>query len=1471
VTLTFNGVNTCENSVPNPFTDYRLNVTFTNGSSTYSVPGFYAADGDAANTGAGCGNKWRVHFTPDATGIWNYTVSFRTGTNVAINSSASAGTPVVMLDGTSGSFSILPTDKTGKDFRAKGMLRYAGLHHFQFAETGDYYLKGGADSPENFLAYHEFDQTNDLGGGNDQTLVNGLHQYAPHVQDWNPSDPTWQSGKGKGIIGALNYLASQNANSVYFLTYNINGGDGLDTWMWTSYTERHRFDCSKLDQWEIVFSHMDLLGIQMHVVTQEQENDQSLGDSLRQLNDVRMLYYRELVARFSHHLAVQWNLGEENTNTNAERASFAQYIREMDAYDHPITVHMPNGVANTFYDTIFTTPSYLQYFEAASIQGTAGNYNSWAGNLRNESAAVGKKWAVYGDEQIPSVTSDGSNFDELRRDALWGNLMGGGAGVEWYFGYQGAFGDIQSEDFRAIEPLWQHTRYALEFFQNHLPFHLMAPGNNLLSNEGDNDLCLAKAGQVYAIYLESAGGNNTVLNISLPGSYDVKWYNPRAGGSLQNGSITTLNVTSPGNFLLGQPPVSGSGDWVVLITGNYTAMSISVSNNNVQCFGNNSGGATAIVANGAPPYSYQWSNGQSTSAASNLAAGLYKVTVTDAFAYSITDSVLITQPAALEIAGSVTVSGGYGQIFLNVSGGTSPYSYSWSSGDTTAGIDSLSSGIYCATVTDANGCTLSECDTIEIAPCEQPRFVCNDNNPCTIDSCISGQCVSTPVNCDDGDFCTNDICDEAGQCVHSTVTCDDSNACTLDSCDDGQCAHHPVACNDNNSCTTDSCVNGGCIFLAVNCNDQNLCTNDICDSLEQCVYTPINCADNNACTIDNCIPASGCNYSQVICPDDGSLCTTESCSVGQCISTPIVCNDNISCTTDACNNGQCAYTLINCNDSNPCTTDGCNNGQCVFTAIICNDNIACTADACNNGSCAYTPVECNDNNLCTTDACSSGQCIYTPVSLAVSSLTLINSVSDADVRILKNSDTINLAVTPSVNIRANVCQPLGSVKFVLNGSTYKTESSAPYALAGDASGNYNKWSVSTGLYTLTATPYSGTGASGAAGTGKTISLRVINQQAPACTTNSNCNDNNACTNDVCQTGQCVNSAINCSDNNLCTNDICSNGACTNPAIVCNDNNACTTDECVTATGCTYSTIANCCNSNADCNDNNPCTVDACSNGNCTYTQGGSEPSYLRIINPVKSYKKLKLGYSSTSLYNPKQNVTASGNNTLCITLRAVGTPEWSKIQVRPQGSGSAAVALGNYLSGAVPNWTTGCIPFSAFASVNFTQLSFIEMPFSNNANAFEIHIQRIRFTGGTTPFLWFGDTHTDNYHDGQSGSSSALIATLIAGSPCGGSSKMDASDSGTVESFLPEIRELKVYPVPFEKNLKIEFVSERKGTGMVKIISVTGQIIQSETMELETGGNQKIFYMPEELAAGIYFLEFRTENYRKFVKICKSQ
>lgn len=563
VTVDFDGPATSEDATPNPFRDYRLNVTFTHPESgtSYVVPGYFAADGDAANTSAKAGNKWRAHFAPDREGQWQATASFRSGTDVAMSLDPAAG-EAAAFDGASATFQVAPSDKSGRDFRGKGLLRYIGEHHLRHAGNNEYFLKGGADSPENFLGYFEFDDTWDTGARfNEGENKEGefVHHYAPHEQDWKDGDPLWQQTKGKGIIGALNYLAGKGMNSVYFLTYNIDGGDGKDVWMWTSPDVRDRYDCSKLDQWEIVFSHMDKIGLMLHVITQETENDSKIGGSAG-LNPERMLYYRELVARFGHHPAVVWNQGEENNTSDADRKEIARYIRELDPYDHPITVHTHNNRAPGFYDGLLGDP----HFEASSIQGRMENYNNDAIVMRQRTAEAGRKWAIFGDEQSTAQVgvmpdADDPGHDIPRVQALWGNLIGGGSGVEWYFGYNYPNMDLNCEDWRTRDAMWDQTRHALEFFRAHLPFWEMAPDNTLASRAKDARV-LAKPGEVYAVQLPSGG--TVSLNLA-EGEYSVRWYDPRAGGELREGSVTS--VQGPGVKPLGNPPAERNKDWVVLV------------------------------------------------------------------------------------------------------------------------------------------------------------------------------------------------------------------------------------------------------------------------------------------------------------------------------------------------------------------------------------------------------------------------------------------------------------------------------------------------------------------------------------------------------------------------------------------------------------------------------------------------------------------------------------------------------------------------------------------------------------------------------------------------------------------------------------------------------------------------------------------------------------------------------------------
>ncbi|MEM8485077.1 MAG: DUF5060 domain-containing protein [Bacteroidota bacterium] len=551
VTLTLDGPDASEMDEGNPFLDYRFDVTFTQGDRSFRVPGYFAADGDAAESSAHSGNKWRAHFMPDSTGSWAYEIAFVAGANIAVAEQLETGTPTIH-DGYSGTFEIADTDKTGRDHRGKGILRYVDKHYLQF-DNGEYFLKGGANSPENFLAYADFDSTYSV------KEIHPIKQYAAHEGDWTADDPTWQDGKGKGIIGALNYLSDAGMNAVYFLTMNVNG-DGQDVWPWTAHTERTRFDVSKLDQWNVVFDHMDRKGLMLHVVLQETENELLLDGG--NLGTQRKLYFRELVARFGHHHALTWNLGEENDeNSDAQRKAFADYIRNLDVYNHPITIHTFPGQ----YDDVYEPLLGFKNFDGPSLQ-LHGMENTYSETLTwyEASAASGRPWVVTVDEFGPfqvGVTEEGldSNHDAVRQLSLWPNLMAGGAGVEWYFGYETASHDLNNEDWRSRGTMWDYTRHALDFFQQHLPFSAMQPTANLTSK--DTAYVFADSGKVYALYLPSADS----VRITLPaGEYAAQWYNPRTGGELLSGEQTF--VYGPGQTSLGQPPADPTSDWALLLT-----------------------------------------------------------------------------------------------------------------------------------------------------------------------------------------------------------------------------------------------------------------------------------------------------------------------------------------------------------------------------------------------------------------------------------------------------------------------------------------------------------------------------------------------------------------------------------------------------------------------------------------------------------------------------------------------------------------------------------------------------------------------------------------------------------------------------------------------------------------------------------------------------------------------------------------
>ena len=569
VILTFDGPMTGETNEINPFLNYRLQVEFSKEDRVYSVPGFYAADGNAAESGESQGNKWQVVFCPDDFGLWNYHVTFLHGSNVAIANTDDDAKPLPG-HGYKGELYIKPTDKKGHDFRARGRIGYTGDHYLRFSGDGSPFLKAGADSPENFLGYVDFDNTY-YGGKGDSRAGEAdpntrLHRFETHSQDWRMGDPAWHGGKGKGMIGALNYLASKGINSVYMLTNNV-GGDGKDVFPWIEYnSDFTRFDVSKLAQWEIVFSHMDRLGMMCHFVTQETENELLLDSG--NLGLTRKLYYRELIARFSHHLGITWNLGEENGvapwlgygQNDRQRKDMASYFKQHDPYGNFVVVH-------TMIDPPLreeTLSNLLGYpdLNGPSLQTSIDDVHAETLKWRKRSAEKGIKWVVNSDEIGPASTGakpdeSDPDHDEIRHKVLWGNLMAGGGGVEWYFGYEFPHNDLNCEDWRSRDRLWEQTSLAVNFFQTHVPFTVMQPADSMVLPE--NHYCLARQDDLFLVYIPE--GAHTSVKTNPSKRYQVKWFDPRSGRLIPD-DTTYLGIDTLHVQLNGQ---DNRGDWVVMI------------------------------------------------------------------------------------------------------------------------------------------------------------------------------------------------------------------------------------------------------------------------------------------------------------------------------------------------------------------------------------------------------------------------------------------------------------------------------------------------------------------------------------------------------------------------------------------------------------------------------------------------------------------------------------------------------------------------------------------------------------------------------------------------------------------------------------------------------------------------------------------------------------------------------------------
>ncbi len=564
ITLSFAGPTAREtDDDPNPFLDYRLQVTLTApDGGTWEVPGFFAGDG----AGGAHGNVWRVRFSANQPGDWKYRASFRRGEKIAVDLRHDAGSPTAW-DGASGSFTVGPRDEQAPGFLKWGRLEYVGKHYLKFRD-GPYWLRGGTDSPENFLAYAGFDDTPPS------------HKYDAHRDDWQTGDPDWGDGRGRAIIGALNYLASKHVNSLYALLMNV-GGDGQDVWPWAKQPQSQgspendnlHFDVSKLDQWNEVFSHAQRKGIFLHLVFNEAEkaNKQELDNG--ELGVERKLYYREMIARFGHHLALEWNLCEEYNiafDFGAERVrAFADYVRAVDPYSHPVTVHSAGDPTKALQFTFGD-----ERFGLTSIQLNQRRIDQVAEAIHQATRQAGRPLPVSLDEFTIDAGQGKSwvpvdDAELHRKQKLWPTYFSGGM-IEFIL--EGLL-DVDTFQSEQRDALWAYLWNARKFMQDELPFWKMHPDDRLVRGAATIEVGVGKGkttplgpqvfclpGQVYAVYLPVATSTGQLDLSAAEGTFEQRWYDPRSGEfrgqprQLAGGSWAAL----------GPPPAEPDQDWVAL-------------------------------------------------------------------------------------------------------------------------------------------------------------------------------------------------------------------------------------------------------------------------------------------------------------------------------------------------------------------------------------------------------------------------------------------------------------------------------------------------------------------------------------------------------------------------------------------------------------------------------------------------------------------------------------------------------------------------------------------------------------------------------------------------------------------------------------------------------------------------------------------------------------------------------------------
>ncbi|MEL6316097.1 MAG: hypothetical protein AAFR16_00500, partial [Pseudomonadota bacterium] len=336
IAVNFQGPYRREN--PETFRDLRLDMRAVHAESgrVLDIPGFFAADGRAGDSGAASGAVWRAVFAAPAAGRWRLTASFRSGPDVALSDAPESFAPAGRPHGASTTLEILRAEPEAPDLSGQGPV--AALEgDAALGGAGAAVFASGArhpfvwpQTPPELLAAQAFFR--DVSEASEDRPT-----FARYGDAWRVGDPSWSGDAADGdpslsraAIGALNALAREGATAVAAHPLRVGRG-GWACWPWARRPRAgdlsedliagYAFDVSRLDQWGAALAHAARLGLVAHLTLD------AGAPPPPEHRAIYRLWAREAVARFGA-------LGGVIFRADAA-PELAAWAAALDPYDRP--------------------------------------------------------------------------------------------------------------------------------------------------------------------------------------------------------------------------------------------------------------------------------------------------------------------------------------------------------------------------------------------------------------------------------------------------------------------------------------------------------------------------------------------------------------------------------------------------------------------------------------------------------------------------------------------------------------------------------------------------------------------------------------------------------------------------------------------------------------------------------------------------------------------------------------------------------------------------------------------------------------------------------------------------------------------------------------------------------------------------------------------------------------------------------